>query len=448
MEIEMKKFFVALLVFIFISCGSDKTTGERLPYSEITDEDIVNSEPETTDEETDMDSDPDADVTENDDTDYDDSNTPNIDPCEPNPCSDIANATGDCIVKGENLYSCECVHEYHWTGSICKSNAPTDPVPLGNLCTEQDKCYDGFGSSAIDCPAEGEKFYGQDAQYAELGCIHHSFTVSEVDGNNIVIDNNTGLIWQPADMKEVFPYFEEYTWQEANDKCAALNDSNYAGYSDWRLPTPMELLTISENDNINRVFNILKIVYSDPNLNREPRCLWTSEEYDADSVYYFGPFDGWVWNGASKENTYQMLCVRGDKLPNGFFTETTENGKSVIVDSTTGLMWQKEYILINNWLEALAYCQTLNDEKYADHTDWRLPNKNELASLLNYDKSSVLYSDFPEMPDEDSRFWSSTTSLTTYNDMIWIVDFDLGVVSRNYKTNTNSLDIRYVRCVR
>ena len=143
-----------------------------------------------------------------------------------------------------------------------------------------------------------------------------------------------------------------------------------------------------------------------------------------------------------------MLCVRGDKLPNGFFTETTENGKSVIVDSTTGLMWQKEYILINNWLEALAYCQTLNDEKYADHTDWRLPNKNELASLLNYDKSSVLYSDFPEMPDEDSRFWSSTTSLTTYNDMIWIVDFDLGVVSRNYKTNTNSLDIRYVRCVR
>ena len=388
-ESKMKKFFAALVVFIFVSCGSDKTTGERLPYSEITDEDIVNSEPETTDEESaDEETDSDADVTENDDT---------------------------------------------------------DPVPLGNLCTEQDKCYYWYGSSAIDCPAEGEKFYGQDAQYAELGCIHHSFTVREVDGGgDIVIDNNTGLIWQPEDRKKSYPYFEQYTWQEANDKCAALNDSNYAGYSDWRLPTPMELLTISENDDINPAFNIVNIAYSDPNLNRERRCLWSSKKYDTDSVYCFNPLSGYGgMSTAFMTSNLEALCVRGDKLPNGFFTETTENGKNVVIDSTTGLMWQKVYASYTKWSEALYHCQNLNSNNYAGYKDWRLPNKNELASLLNYDKSSAPYSGFPRI---SGKFWSSTTRLTVYNDMAWCIDFDSGTTASNSK---ESLDIMMrVRCVR
>ena len=35
-----------------------------------------------------------------------------------------------------------------------------------------------------------------------------------------------------------------YTWNDAVSYCNGLS---YAGYSDWRLPTPQELLTIVDN---------------------------------------------------------------------------------------------------------------------------------------------------------------------------------------------------------
>ena len=90
----------------------------------------------------------------------------------------------------------------------------------------------------MTCPAEDENFFGQDAQYAKLGyCKPQSFTVKVFSGDNVVLDNNTGLMWQQTS------HTETYTWDNAKSYC---NNLTYAGYSDWRLPTPQELLTIVE----------------------------------------------------------------------------------------------------------------------------------------------------------------------------------------------------------
>ena len=51
---------------------------------------------------------------------------------------------------------------------------------------------------------------------------------------------------------------------------------------------------------------------------------------------------------------------------------------------------------------AEAYCEDLT---YAGYSDWRLPNKNELASLFSFDTT---FSDFFDMP-EKYDFISSTT---------------------------------------
>lgn len=445
----MKKFHLIFLVsvlIIFIACGSDKKTGERLPQSEITDEDIVNVEHETTDEEIDdtesdddtieRDNDTDTVPSKENDTESDDIDAQPTDPCEPNPCLDVTNSTGVCIVLGEN-FSCKCDLGYSWNGYICKSNPNGNFLSIGNLCTGIDKCYN-YGE-VIDCPDKDDDFYGQDAQYAEQGiCILQSFSVQTVSGNSIVVDNNTGLIW----LQE--PLANKYTWEEAGNECLALNNSNYAGYSDWHLPSPTELLTIITKDWLNSVFKMQhKVNISDPSYTE---ILWTSKEYDSECAYYFGPFEGWVWNGLPKTNAYEVLCVRGDGFSEGSFQETTENGKNVVIDSTTGLMWQKEYVGDGiSWGEALSYCQGLNDENYANHNDWRLPNKNELISLLNYNKSEEPYSDFPDMPGEYAMFWSSTTCLPEYDDMAWGVIFGYGIVSRNYKYNKTEM---YVRCVR
>ena len=368
----MKKFHLIFLVsalIIFVACGSDKKTGERLPQSEITDEDIDDTE------------------------------------------------------SGDDTSDSSSNHSF---------------IPTGNICTGQDACYSNFGGE-IDCPAAGEEFYGQDAQYAEQGiCVPLNFTVQTVSGDDIVIDNNTGLVWKQA-KREID---NKYIWEEAESVCLDLNNSNYAGYSDWRLPLPEELLTTINNDRIDLAFHLIKVVYSDPSLNREIDCLWTSKESDADSASALDPFTGRLMGSWFKNIVCDVLCVRGEELARGSFKEMMENDKRVVVDSTTGLMWQKEYSYGKNWAQALSYCQDLNDKNYANHNDWRLPNKNELASLLNHDKPAGFYlAFFPEK----KLFWSSSTGVfTTYNDHAWYVDFEYGSVGVCGKHD----DAVYVRCVR
>lgn len=118
------------------------------------------------------------------------------------------------------------------------------------------------------------------------------------------------------------------------------------------------------------------------------------------------------------------------------FESSTVNGDVIVTDTKTELVWQKSYVSAKTWQEALVYCENLT---YAGYSDWRLPDKNELASLVNYEKYNPA-SDFPDMPS--NYFWSSSTFV--YNaGYAWYVHFSNGRVSSNTKTNSY-----YVRCVR
>ena len=120
------------------------------------------------------------------------------------------------------------------------------------------------------------------------------------------------------------------------------------------------------------------------------------------------------------------------------FNSTTVNGDIIVTDTETDLVWQKTYVSGKTWQQALSYCEELT---YAGYSDWRLPNKNELSSLINYAKSNPA-SDFPDMPSED--FWSSTTYVMEYHPYdAWYVGFYKG----NVEYHTMIYDY-YVRCVR
>ena len=118
------------------------------------------------------------------------------------------------------------------------------------------------------------------------------------------------------------------------------------------------------------------------------------------------------------------------------FNSATVNGDVIVTDTETGLVWQKTYVSGKTWQEALSYCESLT---YAGYSDWRLPNKNELASLVNYEKYNPA-SDFPDMPS--NYFWSSSTYVNLTN-RAWFVNFGSGGVFNYIKTNNSS-----VRCVR
>ena len=64
----------------------------------------------------------------------------------------------------------------------------------------------------------------------------------------------------------------------------------------------------------------------------------------------------------------------------------TDLGKGTVLDSQTGLMWQKgdSYHDLKkgmNWYEALEYIDKKNTEKYGGFGDWRLPTIAEIQKI-------------------------------------------------------------------
>ena len=119
--------------------------------------------------------------------------------------------------------------------------------------------------------------------------------------------------------------------------------------------------------------------------------------------------------------------------------EFTRSDAGVVTDSITKLEWQDDYSDNEElqWANAILYCEALE----LDGGDWRLPNINELKSII-VDKAQPTISDVFENTDS-SYYWSSTTYKYSSN-YAWIVNFINGNVSNYRKNNYSS----YVRCVR
>ena len=97
----------------------------------------------------------------------------------------------------------------------------------------------------------------------------------------------------------------------------------------------------------------------------------------------------------------------------------TLNGDCV-TDNLTGLVWTKNANLPNNWItwnEALDYIKQLNNNGgLCGYADWRLPNVNELESIVNYgavDLASWLNSQ--GYINVEFCYWSSTSISNNYS---------------------------------
>jgi len=116
----------------------------------------------------------------------------------------------------------------------------------------------------------------------------------------------------------------------------------------------------------------------------------------------------------------------------------------VVTDSATSLQWQDDYsdnagnIKTTTWTGAIDYCEALT---LGGHIDWRLPNKKELLSLVDYGTYSPAISSIFQNTNPYA-YWSSTTNANgTF--VAWIVSFNYGDTNDYSKT-----DVYCVRCVR
>ena len=122
--------------------------------------------------------------------------------------------------------------------------------------------------------------------------------------------------------------------------------------------------------------------------------------------------------------------------------EMVDNGDGTVTDTATGLMWQQSTGNdgdVLTWEDALDYSENLS---LAGHDDWRLPDRNELQSLVDYDRYDPAIDTVAFPGTQSSGYWSSTSNaLSTV--LAWRVNFDSGGVYGYGKPNSY-----YVRAVR
>jgi hypothetical protein len=68
------------------------------------------------------------------------------------------------------------------------------------------------------------------------------YDVKTADDKEIIVDKITCLVWQRSGSEQ------EINWDEAKNYISNVNQENYAGYSDWRLPKLKELQSLLASD--------------------------------------------------------------------------------------------------------------------------------------------------------------------------------------------------------
>lgn len=130
----------------------------------------------------------------------------------------------------------------------------------------------------------------------------------------------------------------------------------------------------------------------------------------------------------------------------------TTHGNGTVTHHTTGLMWMQCSLgqawrngecqgvaSVLSWQQALQLAETT---EFALYSDWRLPNKNELASIVEQRcwNPGINEEVFPSTPPD--WFWSSTPGIDA-GGYAWLVNFNNGNLFTDYKSDL--LRVRLVR---
>jgi hypothetical protein len=310
-----------------------------------------------------------------------------------------------------------------------------------------------FGIKII--PGEGPVFLprtGQTLSYAqgddgdtELGVAWP--TPRFVDhGDGTVTDELTGLMWLKDGSclgREVWRYRTYWMIDSLNIDPSSLGCQEYTNsYTDWRLPNVNELesLVHAERSDCSAWLNSIAFTGVEQNYywSSTTNSLNLGEAYTVHMwVAYVEPRSknvlGSVWavRGVTSQpaliwKTGQVTSYRpgddgdlqiGASWPNPRFYLHTNNATTT--DLLTGLMWLRSADPptigtctggVKTWSDALDYIECLNSYDYAGHSDWRLPNRKELFSLI--DRSQIN----PPLPPDNyfadvqlGNYWTSTT---------------------------------------
>ncbi len=290
-----------------------------------------------------------------------------------------------------------------------------------------------------------------------------------------VIDNLTGLVWtrhaappQGIIREHVAAGDGALSWQQALDCIGRLNAENYLGFSDWRLPNLNELASLIYQGQESPAAWLKRqgftgiassVYWTSSTCVQKPDNAWTMDATDGAVRYLSKSGSGRVWPVRGGEvpaspvnlpQTGQNECYdtsgkvvscagtgQDGELQRGVawpLPRFGDNGDQTVTDNLTGLIWPRDANLLSSrgtnggaadvmvdWQEALDSVHRLNHDGFAGSSDWRLPNRLELASIMNYvEPNSFAWLTWQGMFDVKPHYWTSSTD-ASHTDDAWNV---------------------------
>ncbi len=241
-----------------------------------------------------------------------------------------------------------------------------------------------------------------------------------------ITDNMTGLMWMPyGDLPERAGYSKAtasgtVNWVNALDLINQINSGTLTqynmGYTDWRLPNIIELEGITTAGT-----ECAGMLNDSGFINVYPEAYASSTTFAGDTVrgtYYMLMLCGKIVK-TGKSQGMRVMAVRGDANGQGAIWKTGQTvsyragddgatekgvkwpdprfvslGDGTVADRLTNLIWLQDagtpgygtYKARNTktWTQALDYIDQMNKGNYLGHTDWRLPNRREMESLVDF----------------------------------------------------------------
>ena len=299
--------------------------------------------------------------------------------------------------------------------------------------TGQTDCTDAAGLE-IGCTGTG-----QDGDVmAGVPWPEDRFTPS----GDCLIDNLTGLMWVKSPDSTIRTHGESRTHAANLDLC---------GYTDWRLPNVNELKSLLHPG----VPNAAIWLNSQGFVDVQPGWHWAATTAADHSGYWsVDLWRGLVYkHGWSSSDDHYTLPVRGNGSADGGEAVVSlprtggdeegaasgvawpaprfiDHGDGTVNDQLTGLTWLKEANCLDaagginrwygslSWPEALTWSNNLASgicglSDNSEAGDWRLPNRAEMASLIDYGRySPALPADHPftNVQWQLNWYWTATTN--------------------------------------
>ncbi len=231
-------------------------------------------------------------------------------------------------------------------------------------------------------------------------------------------------------------------WATTLDYVTKMNsgENENFGYTDWRMPNILELESLVDAGSSNPATWLMSQGFIQvPQGSSWSNLYWSSSGggsyrkvlwfYDGHTLGTLMKYSGLLWPVRTSDLGAVQLPKTGAVQSDGQGDDgdlrmgvpwpehrLVDHNDGTVTDNLTALMWMRDADTANGsmtWQEALDHVDSLNNQQYLGYEDWRLPNRKELLSLVDFAGFQ------PALPDNhpfinvagpySGGYWTSTT---------------------------------------